>query len=608
MVALQSISHSTGRAVLDEAEAIAASWRRCLDQYGMDPERDDAIQIVTRRELRDALNPLDHLVSIAHRELDELHGLVASSGYAVILTDTAGIALTCHADGDLGFKKWGLSPGAVWSEACEGTNGVGLCLAEQRAFTVHRQEHFKSRYRVMTCNAVPIFDAFGDLAGALDVSSCSLDIDRRLAAFARAATERTASAIEDASFRYAYRRNWIVSLDPSGTSGALCAFDDSRRLVGANRKARAALGVDNTLIATGIEVHETEFRDFPLALQGSLFVDGSRAVLQVARSAPFSPPIERPARRLPLEPARAPDLAYLVGSEPTLREAIRRIGATASLDLPLLISGETGTGKKTFAEAVHNSLVGEEHPFVTVACATLSEVAFDETMFGIAGAGHASVRGLVDLAAGGTLFLDEVGDIPLHLQARFLDVIELRQIKPSGSHTPVTIAMRIICTTQRNLPAMVAAGSFRADLYQRLCGLAVHLPPIRERQDRPALIEAMMVSIDPLAHLSAEAVTALDAYSWPGNLRELDRTLKIVRALAGDRRIGAEDIKVSLPSKAPGSETRTELHALLGSTEREVIVDKLQANGADVAKAARALGVSRATLYRRMRRFDIKTT
>jgi transcriptional regulator of acetoin/glycerol metabolism len=246
-----------------DSTGIAASWRRCLLNYNLDPERIEPPTMLSGFELRHARGHAGRLMHVADRELDRLHALTHSLGYAVLMTDREGVIVARRVQemDEGGCRHWQLWTGALWNEAVEGTNGVGTCLAEQRAVTVHRDQHFRSRHTKLTCTVAPLFDAGGEIAGALDISSFRPDPEERILPLAMAAVQEAARRIETAYFHEVFARCLILSLPHTldgqeGNSVPLVALDGDRRILGATRAARRILDLDATRIGRGLSLGE----------------------------------------------------------------------------------------------------------------------------------------------------------------------------------------------------------------------------------------------------------------------------------------------------------------------------------------------------------------
>src|SRR5712672_3898543 len=246
-------------------EEVATSWQRCANEYGVNPLQNDAPRILTSQELQDLREPLDQLIVSAQEEIDRLYKVVRAAGYTLLFCDTAGVAVEHRGDDDDAsrFKYWGTWLGGVWSEAIEGTNGIGTCIAEERPVTIHRGQHYRSRHIDLSCSGAPIFDVDGRLIAVLDVSAVDPQLSERAHALTGALTVRSARAIEERFFREQFRREWIVAVAPpeGGASGMLLAIDGNQRIVGANRAARTSLMLDDRGLRAGVSLWTIFERD-----------------------------------------------------------------------------------------------------------------------------------------------------------------------------------------------------------------------------------------------------------------------------------------------------------------------------------------------------------
>jgi transcriptional regulator of acetoin/glycerol metabolism/AraC-like DNA-binding protein len=239
-------------------EQVSASWRRSATEHGVDPLNSEAPRILLPNELKDFREPLDELIFSAQEEIDRLYRVVREAGYTVLLCDTAGVAVEHRGDNaDASrFRYWGTWLGGVWSEAIEGTNGIGTCIAEERPVTVHRSQHFRSRHIDLSCSAAPVFGVDGKLMAVLDVSAIDPELSERAHALTGALTATAARAIASRLFRERFRRDWIAAVSPleDGEPGMLLAVDGNQRIVGADRAARTALLLDDQKLRTGISL------------------------------------------------------------------------------------------------------------------------------------------------------------------------------------------------------------------------------------------------------------------------------------------------------------------------------------------------------------------
>jgi len=376
--------------------------------------------------------------------------------------------------------------------------------------------------------------------------------------------------------------------------------------------------------------------------------DASRRTFSAATSGPGAEaaPIGLAVHRSPgklteaAAPALPPAMAALSAGDATLERELGRAARLARGSVSVLIGGETGSGKEWLARAVHASSPRAGKAFVAVNCAAIPETLIESELFGhlpasFSGASAKGKRGLIHEADGGTLFLDEIGDMPLALQARLLRVLAERELLPVGATRPVAVDVRVIAATHADLPSLVEAGRFRADLYWRLNGAGLTLPPLRERADLAALVDRMLQQAAPNERLQLDAAArhALLSHAWPGNLRELRNVIDAAASLRSGDTVCLDDLPAALgrpeaqadaPGGGPGAAAATAARAADRSTMRAVdpggvtpgsgaagpppanSPDELRAYiaacGGNVTAAARQLGVARMTIYRRLRR------
>ncbi len=307
-------------------------------------------------------------------------------------------------------------------------------------------------------------------------------------------------------------------------------------------------------------------------------------------------------------------LPDMVGDSPVMRELARRTARVAPTPLPVLVLGETGTGKELVARALHRLSDRADKPFVAESCGAFAESVLESELFGhVAGAFTGAVgerRGVFARAHGGTLFLDEVGELSPKVQVRLLRVLQEGTVRPVGSETSVPVDVRVVAATHRDLPAMVAKGDFRQDLWYRLRGATLEVPPLRDRPtDLPALVERFLAEAGrPGLTVEAPVWRALAAYGWPGNVREL--RAEVVRwAVFCDTSVGLADLSVELRGRPLVVRERTNdrvrpLQEQVQDVERAAIEAALVETGG-IRAAARALDIDRNTLRRKMRAYGL---
>ncbi len=332
-------------------------------------------------------------------------------------------------------------------------------------------------------------------------------------------------------------------------------------------------------------------------------------------------------------------LEELAGDDPQMLRNIRCAHRIADSNVSVLIQGATGSGKEAFAHAIHLASRRAARPFVAVNCAAIPETLIESELFGyksgaFTGARREGLRGRIVQSSGGTLFLDEIGDMPLALQSRLLRVLEEREVLPLGSDGAVAVDLHVLAASHRNLREMIARGTFREDLYYRLNGITLELPALRERADKERLIQhalAAETGNGRPAAIERDALQRLLAYAWPGNIRELRNVIRtalaicdggVVRALDLPREIrddqpphddradtmsGRFQVSVAAPGADAdgGSGSPPAPHNRLQAAERAALMRAIEDLHGNMSRVAEELGVSRNTLYRKIKRHGI---
>lgn len=591
---------------------VVQSWLRCLEKHRLDPAARAEAYILPDSELRLHRQRSEELISIARSGIENLYALVAGQNYVLLLADRSGVTVEYLGDDaqKSALRRSGLYMGAEWSEARAGTCALGACIESGEPLIIHQDDHFDATHGGLSCTAAPIYDSGGRLSAVLDISLLSSPRPKASQSLALNLVRQSARRIEMANLMAEARREWVLRLSGSPDfldvdPEAAISLDGSGRVIGmthaAARLMARAGGVDWRAPDQLIGRMVSDFLDVRLDRLDELtrlrpaadrFIetrDGHRLFAHAieprrisTRRAPFPAPatVEVPAV-----------LRELAGDDPAMAQILRRAAALATRPLPLLIEGETGAGKLTLARAIHGVAGGGA---VTVLrCAGLSD-ADEALVFGrIDGRRHEP--GLLDQAGRGTLVLDKVGELPLRLQARLLQLASEGSYLPVGGLRPLSPGLRLIATAQGDLARAVEEGRFRRDLYHNLAGAVLPLPPLRERRDLFWLLDRLLARAFGQPVLMAPEVPArLAAHHWPGNLRELARLAETLAAILPHPRLELSDLPeqmARLPDTASGGAS------LLAQVLRET--------GGNVSECARRLGVDRSTIHRRMRRLGI---
>jgi len=507
---------------------------------------------------------------------------------------------------------------------------------------------------------VPVYDPSGEIAAVLDVTSRSSLMQQHLLVLLGMTARMIENRLIDARYRNAHplhfhsRPEFVYTLH----EGKLAVGDDGR-ILAANRSALFQLGLQSMedIRSRRIEdLFQTSLEDMLQRSTSASFhpvvtyranaalrffavarrpASDAKAPLLAVPALPAVPPLAGPAK----VPARTPAAnkpaagttfkdARLVAHLDTARRVVAR-------QTPVLLHGETGSGKEVFARAVHEASPHSGGAFVAVNCASLPETLIESELFGyragaFTGAQRTGRRGKILQADGGTLFLDEIADMPLELQARLLRVLDERQVTPLGTEETHPVDFQLISASHQNLQALVREGRFREDLYYRLAGIELNLPPLRDRTDRRELIQAVLAAeAGGSGSLSAEAERALLEHPWPGNIRQLRHVLRTAAALADGKAITREHlpslqhvaatpptpvvqiVTAARAAAAPAADEQDDLPVKLNpiqANERQVLLQLLEQHRWNVSNVAKALDVSRNTLYRKLHKLHIEVS
>lgn len=595
--------------------AITRSWRRCLDQYQLDPASRRAPNVVEQPRLQDHRAPLEHIIAEAHWQMSSLHQQLGRDGHVVLLTDARGVAIDSvfNESERTEVQRSGLWLGSVWSEDYEGTNGVGTCLVERQHVTIRRDEHFRGKHVGLTCSASPIFDASGELLAVLNLSSVREEHSLQKHFQAMALTNLSAKLIESCFFLGHDPQRYLLRFHPEagfvGLLGeGLLSFDESARICSVNQAALDLLGLSRdhllgqsltTLLETPIEQVLSQASAQPSVCWPVRLVDGRL----------FYGQLREPLRQAPsVIPAIAKiDDVRVCLEDPRLQRGFARALRVLERDVPVFLKGETGTGKEAFAAALHRASTRANQPFVAINCAAIPESLIESELFGYRGGSFTGARkdgmiGKLEQAHGGILFLDEIADMPLALQTRLLRVLEERQVVPLGGATAKPLDVRLISASHQDLQACVADKRFREDLFYRVAGFAVELPALRDRSDKGSLLDLLLreEAAGARVRLDAGVRERLLTQPWPGNVRQLRTCLRTLVALAVEGRITLDDVAELLPTEAVAAAENP-----LGVSERQTLLTLIEAEHWHIARVAARLGISRNTLYRKLRHHGI---
>jgi transcriptional regulator of acetoin/glycerol metabolism len=631
-------------------------------------------------DFRITLERSERLIAQATAVLTMLGKSVADFGSMIVLTDGTGTILRtqCQSTFIEQAEKVALRPGVSWAESSKGTNAVGTALILESDIYVQGDDHYLQSNHVLSCAASPILDHSGNVIGVLDASGDK----RSFHPHTLALVEMCARTIENNWFRDKFRQTLqlhfhnMAELIGTAEEG-IVAFSEDGQVLGANRAGLKILEISaSTLRIRGLRMlFGFGFGELMDKLRQAMFtplklqqINGKDIFVRVSwnDTSIFSNTVNTPFTHVhPSRAIAAPSLP-LPNASPTAREATyqldelgagdaqvrlvaQKVRQIIDKDISILIIGETGTGKERLANAIHQFSQRRNYPFIAINCASIPEQLIESELFGyeegaFTGAKRKGGVGKLLQANGGTLFLDEIGDMPLSLQARLLRVLQERKVVPLGGSRATDFDVNLICATHRNLRELMDQKAFRDDLYYRINGISVTLPPLRDRTDLAALCQKILRGLSPLHNLSIQA-TLLETflrYSWPGNLRQLSNVLKTASVLAeNDHEITTahladdflEDLTALIPQALPkvdvvtfpthsrpvagppaigafsgkwgtlkAAPAQTSSSNNLEQVEITAIMRVLNTCAGNVSMAAKQLNISRNTIYRKLKK------
>ena len=622
---------------------IEASYERCR-RYGVNPEetRNPRQKRLTDEQLAQRLELNRDFLDIATAQMEALYQFVAGAGFAVNIADRDGYIL--HDIGDPPIleelAKANCCPGYRWTEKDVGTSVISLALEREIPVQINDDEHFCRRGYGHTCSAAPVFDTDNRLIGVIALTGNAAQVHPHtlgMVITAAGAIEnqlRIQRTSEELRLHNNYMRAIIDSID----SGVM-AIDENGVINKINNQGTRILDWQtelegrllSDLCGDQIDIDAMLTPDFEF-IDRELFIQARHKTIQLictvkpifginGRMQGFIlvfNEIKR-LRRLVNEMAGTQarfTFEDIVGVSPVFQEA-KRLAMTAALSKStVLLLGETGTGKELFAQSIHNQSSRSGHPLLTINCGAIPRELLESELFGyvegsFTGARRGGRPGKFELADGGTVFLDEIGDMSADMQVKLLRVLQTGEVYRVGEHKPLAVDVRIIAATNVQLKNEVERGNFREDLFYRLNVFPIVIPPLRQRSDdiihlaRYFLARCSSVLGKPDVKLTTPSEQALIHYDWPGNVRELENVVERAANLADDKKI--EPQLLGLPEAViNGTRQKFQGFKRLEEVEKKTIMDSIVATRFNLSKASHSLGISRATLYNKIKKYNLQ--
>ncbi|MDH2092338.1 sigma-54-dependent Fis family transcriptional regulator [Rhizobium pusense] len=638
------------KAVLEGPGQAGASWRtdswaRCLHSYKLDPSRPRFVDLSTK-ELREEVDLFDNDVALAISELETTLTMIEGGGYSAHIANRNGVIIAERRSRDSTFYCGSDRIGAVWNEEVGGTNGIGTALKNLAPTAVYLSEHFYADLTVQACAAAPFFGPRGEVLGVINLSTQNPSLPQLAHRVVSGVAQITADRLETAYFRNLFRKFYTLTVSVEQRSPTIFAIDSDFRIVGATKNARAIFKIEDsavgvrTLWAVFEKIRGNPTLDYMCDSLRELRPLGSGKVVDVSLRRPLSvisaaagaTQTAKPKARIKIG-KKITTLSECAGNDPQMKRNIDVLRRVFGSGLHMLLLGETGVGKDTLARALHYESERAAGPFIAFNCSAVPETLIDSELFGYSGGAFTGASkdgnaGRIAEADRGTLFLDEIGDMPLQLQTRLLRFLETQEVMPLGSGKVRAVDVQVVAATHQNLQQKVATGAFRQDLFYRLAGAVVTLPSLREREDLSIIISTILEQVveDTDVSITDRAMKILLSHSWPGNIRELRNVITRAAKLANNGLIQPEDLMLSplhmvtalesQPSEQPfdtpirvvgGTPSGATMpkRAAINEAERQALMAALEEYGADAIACMAALGVSRATFYRKLKQHGL---
>lgn len=613
--------------------------------YGIDPNALAAPESsrLTTPQLAQRIEEQQEFYAIAREQLDSLYRLLKDTGFCMALADGEGYVLYVVGDPDLveHFKRRRCIPGYRWTERDIGTCAIGLTLEERVPIFLPGDRMFASLAQKISNAGAPVFSPDSrDVAGVISLSGYSEKMHVHTLGLVRQAAETVTSHLrESVRIRELDIQNQYMDALLESSSRGLMTVDQQGRIVQANRKARSLVGISDNAIGKpfadciGESFELLSYLERGESFKSREFLTQKAGITHFASLDPIrdgfghlvgglltvieKTEIIRVATEMTGSHAHF-TFDTIIGNSEKLHSALHVARIASGSSATVMLTGETGTGKELFAQAIHNESDRRDKPFVAINCGAIPKELLESELFGyeegaFTGAQKGGRLGKFELADNGTLFLDEIGDMPFDMQVKLLRVLQTGEIQRVGGLRTVSVNIRVISATNKNLEQAISEKKFREDLYYRICTLKIKIPPLRERgrdilQLTDYFLKRLSVQMNRvLKTRSAEVENALLNYNWPGNIRQLESAIERAIHLAGGNELMVEHLGISSmenvveASANKGSELQT-----LAYMEKQTLSKTLSHHSGNICQTAKTLGISRPTIYRKMKLYGLE--
>jgi transcriptional regulator of acetoin/glycerol metabolism len=625
-----------------QKDIIKRSHQRSLE-FGVEKDRISSKKILNQKELQQLISRSNTLLETSIPFIDSVYGILANSGFVIVLTDQNGCILYIKGEEATlkAARELNMIPGAFMDEKSIGTNAMGTAISENTAVQVTAKEHFISAYHNWTCSAAPIHNENGEIIGSLNLTANKEQVHPHTLGLVIS----TVKAIEnyrkniDVQHQLISSQHFAFSLMNHINFGVF-AVDENDQIFWANDTACRTINIKRTLLIntpiTDIlptwifakkqlknkQSYIDQEEQFSLDDLSETFLfsaydiktdfkDQSGYLITFNSKKRFI----NLAKKLNSKQTKY-TFEDIITQNARMLQIIHYAQVVAKNPSTILITGESGTGKEVFAQSIHANSDRKEGNFVAINCGAIPAELIESELFGyepgaFTGAQKDGKKGKFEMANGGTIFLDEIGDMPMEMQVKLLRTIQEGYIVKVGGHQSIPIDVRIITATNKDLNKEIENDQFRLDLYYRINVIEIKIPALRERPEDIILLTRYFLRMKAeklnktVPQLSAATEEKIQSYEWPGNIRELENFAEKTVILHGDVQFSHWSKKENETSAQNIDQTEPENIRTLQEIEKEAIAKTIKHFNGNMSLSAKALNIGRNTLYQKCRKYGI---
>lgn len=603
---------------------ILQSWNRC-QSLGINPEQKQARTALTTLELEKLLSDSD-LFTAAKPIIDNIYHKLVGTGYLITLNDENGKMIYLKGEPEIMRKveKMNFYPGMDWSEKAAGTNAIGTSIISKKPIQVFSAEHFCEGFHPMTCSSSPIFHPYTkQVIGAIDFTGLWPSTQPHTLGLAASLAQMIEQQLTSMyQTKYQKLEEYYQYSSIKWKDQPILVFSDQSVLANGDTKLLKALNLKKEMTYENYLRNKEFLQDpdnFAAAIEEFSFFQ-LQPIIFNQKEIGYMAIFNYKKRHSTTNPSLTQD-HEIIGESAEMKSILQKCQQVSSFDTPVLLTGETGTGKELIAKFIHEKSSRKDKPFIAINCGAIQKELISSELFGyesgtFTGGKKEGKRGKFEEANGGTLFLDEIGEMPMDLQVHLLRVLQEKEITRLGSSKTIKIDVKIIAATHKNLESMIEEGLFRRDLFFRLNVISFSIPSLRKRKEDILPISYYYIKLftkkyqKPFAlHLSEHTKSFFLHYSWPGNIRELRNVIEHAVIFCQSSEIERSDLPdylTDIKAKQTESNQRSSTLSIRERTEMEQIRSLLFQTGWNISAVAKELQIARSTLYRKLKKYRLQ--